>query len=618
MRRPVLALAVAIALVSCAAPPQAAPATSATLPTVEEASLPVLDCPFYERELFLRAMAAPRPYGAPENGQPGGRLIGGMVPHHLVASDMIAGFFRLAAKEPAGYDAVLIVSPSHFPENHKGDIATALAGWSTPFGGVACAEWLVEALLAAPGFSATESPVAVESDHGAAGLLPFVRYYLPGTPVACALLTNRLGRGELKAFREAVAGLCAEKNVLLLASVDCSHYLRPEEAAARDLETAKAIEAADFERILSFGDSNVDSPQALTALLETAAAQGAALTLLDHASSAEKLPYSGSNPIYKDGVTTYHVYAARAKPAEAKQAVIAVAGDIMLHEGQIKAAYDSQTGEYDFAAAFERIAPEISSADLAVANLETVFAGAVVGYAPQELAGGIPRFNAPDSLAAALKAAGFDLLTTANNHCMDHGEAGLLRTIETLDAAGLAHTGTFASAEGHKPLILDINGIRVAFAAFTQNTNGIPLPQGRPWIASDLSEASIAAKINAAKAESPDFIIALPHMGVEYEREPRPEYKALAERLLACGADAVLASHPHVVQPFETDGGFVAYSLGNFVSSQTGPLQDEGAIVKLRLTKTGGSRAELASVETVRTRVRLQDGQRVVEVIPKP
>jgi hypothetical protein len=75
----------------------------------------------------------------------------------------------------------------------------------------------VNALLDAQGFSAIDSPAAVEADHGAAGLLPFVRYYLPDTPVACVLLTNRLKRGELAAFREAVARLCAEQNVLLLA-----------------------------------------------------------------------------------------------------------------------------------------------------------------------------------------------------------------------------------------------------------------------------------------------------------------------------------------------------------------------------------------------------------------
>jgi poly-gamma-glutamate synthesis protein (capsule biosynthesis protein) len=363
----------------------------------------------------------------------------------------------------------------------------------------------------------------------------------------------------------------------------------------------------------------VDSPQALTTLLETIAAQDAELTLLDHASSPEKLPYSGANPIYRDGVTTYHVYAARAKTTEitagTKQAVISVTGDIMLHEEQIKAAYDSETGEYDFTDAFELVAPEISSADFAVANLETVFAGDDIGYEPRELSESVPRFNAPDSLADALKDAGFDLLTTANNHCLDHGETGLLRTIETLDAAGLAHAGTFAAPESRKAFIRDINGIRVAFVSFTQNTNGIPLPQDKPWLVSDLSEANIAAALNAAKAENPDFIIALPHMGVEYEKEPAPEYKALAELMLAYGADAVLASHPHVVQPFRTDGSFVAYSLGTFISAQasgTEPPRDEGVIVKLRLTKTGDARAELADVETVRTRVILRGGQRAV------
>ncbi len=277
------------------------PAAPAATPA---AGLPTMRCLYYERELFLSAMSAPGEYSV------SGGLVAGMIPHHLVASDMIAGFMRLAAAREGGYDTVLILSPSHFPENCGRDITTALAGWETPFGSVSCDEELTQVLLGNPGYSAENNPAAMEADHGVAGLVPFVRYYLPGVKIAGCLLSNRLDRSELKVFREVVARLCKERRVLLIASVDCSHYLLPEEAAVRDGETALAIEAMDFERILSFDDGNIDSPQAVTTLLETVRNSELSLVPLDKGSSAQRLPYSDSNPVYRDGVTTYQVYAA--------------------------------------------------------------------------------------------------------------------------------------------------------------------------------------------------------------------------------------------------------------------------------------------------------------------
>ncbi len=292
-------------------PPATPPAQSGALTVAasavgsEAAPSPApLRCLFYERDGFLAAIAAPREYtGA-------GRLTAGMVPHHLVASDMIAGFFAMAARDEAGYDAVLILSPSHFPENCAADVVTTGAGWETPYGPVACDTAAVDALVSAPGLGAADDPAAVEADHGAAGLVPFVRYYLPRARVAACLVSNRLGGEALTALVDTAASLCENNRVLLVASVDCSHYLSSANAAARDEQTKQAVASGDMARILTFGDANIDSPQAVVTLLETARRQGADITLLDHASSADKLPFSSDNPAFREGVTTYHVYAA--------------------------------------------------------------------------------------------------------------------------------------------------------------------------------------------------------------------------------------------------------------------------------------------------------------------
>lgn len=261
-------------------------------------------CLYYERELFLSAMSSPRLY------ESRGRLVAGLIPHHLLASDMIAGFFSMAAREPEGYDTVLLVSPSHFPENCGSDVVTSSSGWDTPYGPASADSATIEALLRNPAIAAEDNPAAVETDHGVAGLVPFVKYYLPNAKIATCLLSNKLDRNRLATVRAEIAEICANGRILLVASADCSHYLSPEKAAVRDAQTAAAIEAMDFQRILGFGDSNVDSPQTLTTFLETARSRGAALEQLDHSSSGEKLPHAISNPIYVEGVTTYFVYAA--------------------------------------------------------------------------------------------------------------------------------------------------------------------------------------------------------------------------------------------------------------------------------------------------------------------
>lgn len=294
--------ALAVALAGCGrtggqAPPE--PATPLAEPAANR-----MRCLYYERELFLGGMAAPRPY------EVAGRLTAGLVPHHLLAADMIAGLFSLAARDPAGYDAVLILSPSHYPEDCGSAVVTSSLGWDTPYGAVEPAAVIVEALLADPAIAAEDNAGAMEADHGAAGLVPFARYYLPGVPVAACLLSNKLDREQLAALRRRVADICVGSRVLLVASMDCSHYQDPDTAALRDAETAKAIEDRDFRRILGFDDQNVDSPQVLTAFLEAADHRAATLEQLDHGSSAEKLPHALVNPIYAEGITTYFVYAA--------------------------------------------------------------------------------------------------------------------------------------------------------------------------------------------------------------------------------------------------------------------------------------------------------------------
>lgn len=299
------------------------------------------------------------------------------------------------------------------------------------------------------------------------------------------------------------------------------------------------------------------------------------------------------------------------EPPEASEPVVqpnivstlAVCGDAMSHMPQTRDAYDSQAGAYDYKPMIRFAKPWIEQADYAVVNLETTFAGGP-DYS------GFPAFNTPDALGDALKDAGFDLVSTANNHCLDRGYDGMVRTLDVLDNLGLAHVGTYRSAVERAAQngvhVADVGGIKVAFLSYTYGTNGIPVSKSHPDTvnllhtdymsdAQVLDTARIADDLAAAEALSPDLIAVIVHWGVEYQTTQNEHQEEIADFLFDHGADVILGSHPHVLQPMETrtltdrDGtthtGFVCWSLGNFISSQNDEYTDTTVVLNLELTK---------------------------------
>lgn len=282
-------------------------------------------------------------------------------------------------------------------------------------------------------------------------------------------------------------------------------------------------------------------------------------------------------------------------------ATLAVCGDVMSHMPVTNDAWDAERGVYDYTPIMAEAEPYVSAADYAVANLETTLAGGP-GYS------GYPRFHSPDALAYDLKSLGFDLLLTANNHCMDTGFQGLSRTLDVLDEAGLAHVGTSRTLEEAQSdiTVADVGGISVAFLGYTYGTNGIPLSGDAPFCVNlfntdymtSLSTPDtdrLLRDMAAARALETDLIAVMIHWGVEYRVEQNEYQERLADLLIENGADLVLGGHPHVLQPMEqrtvtgADGrghtGFVCYSLGNFISSQNYALTDTTVVLTLELTR---------------------------------
>jgi poly-gamma-glutamate synthesis protein (capsule biosynthesis protein) len=201
-------------------------------------------------------------------------------------------------------------------------------------------------------------------------------------------------------------------------------------------------------------------------------------------------------------------------------------------------------------------------------------------------------FSSPDEYAVALKEAGFDVFLNANNHILDRFSKGLHRTLDVLDSLQIQHTGVFRNAEERAetyPLIVEKNGIRIAFLNYTYGTNGIKPKY--PDVVNYIDKWQIQQDIQKAKCQQADVIIANMHWGIEYKTVQNKEQENTAKFLMEEGVDIVMGSHPHVVQPSiltdSTGAGrrLVVYSLGNFVSGMTAVNTDGGQMIKVVLEK---------------------------------
>ena len=342
-------------------------------------------------------------------------------------------------------------------------------------------------------------------------------------------------------------------------------------------------------------------------------------------------------------------------PAELNQVVstakFTATGDLLIHRSLFNGSSAANLGDkgYNFDTVFKFLGGYTDTADYAIANLETTLFGPGKPYS------GNPKFNTPDALVDSAKAAGFDMLLTANNHCNDTDLEGILRTLKVVREKGLKTLGTNLTNEEEKYVIEDVNGIKVGMLCYTyedsqnpnvETFNYNPLPsKGKGLVCAfpkfenaksrEPFYTALAQQIEEMREKGAEAIVLFMHWGEEYQLEASQDQKNMAQKLCDLGVDLIVGGHPHVVQPMElltstTDPDHKTvclYSMGNAVSNQrreemssrpTGHTED-GMLFNFTFEKYSDGTVALGSVEVIPTWVDMHnnaDGKREYNILP--
>jgi poly-gamma-glutamate capsule biosynthesis protein CapA/YwtB (metallophosphatase superfamily) len=252
-------------------------------------------------------------------------------------------------------------------------------------------------------------------------------------------------------------------------------------------------------------------------------------------------------------------------PPPLRQATLAFAGDVRIDSDVWNTA--AVTGGYDFSPMLAPIAARLRNVDLAICHLDVTLAR------PSETLSDYPRFGAPIELARDLHAAGFDGCSVASDHALDFGEAGVVATLDGLDAATLAHVGTARAPEDRRPAVYEAGGIRVAHLSYASGFGG-ERPVGKAWLADEIDPALILSDAHAARAAGAEVVVVSLHWGDEYVHEVVDAQRAIADALAADpgAVDLIVGHHAPVVQPISKVGSmWVVWGMGNLLSDDRPP-----------------------------------------------
>lgn len=569
---------------------------------------PLASCLYFDEASFQIAVSSAVTYETDISG-----LKGGIVPHHLLAGTMIASFWKTVSVEE--YDLIVLIGPDHFRKGRTA-VTTITSGFSTIYGDVCAESKLANALIRQN--LASEALDVMQTDHTISSHIPFIRYYLPDTPVLPLLVRGDCSTGQIRALAEKLLDATEDIRVLYVASMDFSHYLPLEEANLKDEYTEKVLADFDEEKVSEMTNDHLDSRPSALFMMNTMKAFSA--------KHLKKWDHSNSDIISKTetGYTTsYFVFGFFPQPQQEGESPVTTSiiatGDIMLGRGVEKALKAQQAG---FAYPFLKVKEIFAGSDIVFGNLEHPLTRREKSL---NRSSKIVLKADPDAVSG-LTYAGFNLLGLANNHVMDYYGEGLMDTVEALDAAGILYAGAGKNLqEARKPAIVEKNGVKVGFLAYSEMAYMVY--EGNPPLkfAAEAGQAGVAPltpqfieeDIQALRSEADLIVISL-HWGIEDSYEITEQQIQLAHKLCDQGADMILGHHPHRFQGIEIyNGKPIVYSLGNLIFDQAEQNQ-ESFVLQLDYEGTELSEIKAIPVKTVNhCQIVLQSGQEAEKMLQR-
>ena len=288
---------------------------------------------------------------------------------------------------------------------------------------------------------------------------------------------------------------------------------------------------------------------------------------------------------------------------ESGSAVIMITGDLMCQYRQQESVFQDkgEISQYanvrDFKNSFQYIKPILARGDLVIGNLETMLSHSSPLSIQLHKSEGKPYLNAPVGFLEALDYAGYDLFTMANNHCCDTGVRGIFETIDHVNHFGFLHTGLFTSKKENRYLLVDVNGIKigiVSYAVYFNEKDDNLTKEGQAVLLNRYRAVTAEKDIQAAKSAGAQFVLAFLHCGTENSNQANPKQKRISLSLADAGADYIIGSHSHALQPYEIltskDGRRVPviYSMGNFLSHMKRDINNDTIVLQLKLKEKNG------------------------------
>ncbi|MEK7647896.1 MAG: AmmeMemoRadiSam system protein B [Patescibacteria group bacterium] len=498
--------------------------------------------PGLSKRLFEDAYAAARmKFAADEtatrgDGQRARALI---VPHHLLVADRVAQAFDGVASDRKV--TVLLIAPNHFTQG-RAAVITSARPWNTPFGVLQSNAAAVAALTVATSTIAVEeAPFAKE--HAVYSIVPFIRASLPNATIVPIMIRDSVTSDTVAALADIVHANVPD-DVLIVGSFDFSHYLPEDVALFHDQTAGTVLQTLDARGARTLDIDSRPGLQFMLEMMRDIDAEGEATLAWRQiartsSNSITKKPESSENTSHFTG---YYVTGGR---VEVPRFTIHAFGDMML-DRKVRATFDAKGDRWPYA----KIERFISGSDITVANLETP----LTTFKSVAKPNGLLTFTSEPRHAKTLYDLGITMVSLGNNHTHNFGESGLKQTHKYLTEASVDYFGDPLN----RPVtaIRDVRGQKVGFVAFHQFTgdNGVP---------------ALAKMIRELEPKT-DYIVAMPHWGVEYQQNGwHSSQEVIAHAMIDAGADVVIGAHPHVVQPIEVyKGKAIFYSLGNFIFDQ--------------------------------------------------